>query len=142
MALPADDRGGRIGLVAGEQSIEVVGEFCLWERRHPRRHACLQSFRVQRTLTLTTLYGEEVQYFGLTECHKEQYPMLAAKLLKQLLKLFSTQVTITKNLGEQPGPNCFARVNRHYCRTTIFVMNKMMATFNAEHYKTSLLQDR
>ncbi len=62
--------------------------------------------------------------------------------LKELLKLLATQVTITKNLGEQPRPNCFAGVNRHDCRTTILVMKKMMTAFDAEHYKTRLLQDR
>ena len=66
----------------------------------------------------------------------------ALRGLKEFLKLLAIQIAITKNLGEQPRSNSFARVNRHNCRTAIRVMNKMMAAFDAKQYKTSLLQDR
>jgi len=71
-----------------------------------------------------------------------QFSMIALKPLKEFLKLLAIQVTITKNLSEQPRPNCFARVNWHDCRTTIMVMKEMMTAFDTEHCKTSLLQDR
>ncbi|OFZ96131.1 MAG: hypothetical protein A2Z44_04175 [Betaproteobacteria bacterium RBG_19FT_COMBO_58_11] len=63
------------------------------------------------------------------------------KILEQFLKLLATQITITKNLSKQARPNCFASVNWHDGRAAIWVMQKMMATFDAKHHKTSLLQD-
>ena len=64
------------------------------------------------------------------------------KPLKQLLKLLAIQVTITKNLSQQPRPERFAGVDTHYGRTTIGVMKKMVTAFDAEYFKTSLLQGR
>lgn len=58
------------------------------------------------------------------------------------MKLLAIQVTITKNLSEQPWPKSFAGVDWHYRRTTIGVMNKMVTPLDAEYFKTSLLQGR
>ena len=62
--------------------------------------------------------------------------------LKELLELVATQVAIAKNLGEQSRPKSFAGMDWHYCRTAIGVIKKMVAAFDAEYFKTSLLQDR
>jgi hypothetical protein len=62
--------------------------------------------------------------------------------LEKLLKLLAIQITITKNLGEQPRPKNLAGVNPRYRRTAIGVMKKMMTAFDAEYFKTSLLQSR
>jgi hypothetical protein len=59
--------------------------------------------------------------------------------LKKFLKLLTTQVAITKNLGKQARPNYFASVNWHDCRTTIIVVEEMVTTFDAKKHKTSLL---
>ena len=56
--------------------------------------------------------------------------------------MLAIQVTIAKNLGEQPRPNSFARVDWYYCRTTIGMTKKVVATFNAEYFKTSFFQGR
>lgn len=67
--------------------------------------------------------------------------MCPLKLLKELLKLLTSHVTITKNFGEQPRANCFARMDWHYRRTTIGVVKEMVAAFDAENLKASFLQD-
>ena len=59
--------------------------------------------------------------------------------LEELLKLLAIQITITKNLGEQARPEGLARVDRHYCRTAIPVMQKMVAAFDAKYFKASFL---
>lgn len=66
--------------------------------------------------------------------------MCASRTSKELLKLFAIQVAITKNFGEQPRPCSFPGMDWHHRRTTVGVLNKMVAAFDAEDFKTSLLQ--
>lgn len=58
---------------------------------------------------------------------------IALRELKEFLKLLTIHVAVTKNFGEQYWPNGFARVNWHYCRAAILMMEK---------FKTSLFQHR